>query len=172
MPNAMNSTAATMSIHQLMYEKKSVRNATATPKTVKPTQSMRSPLVPWPGSHFIRNGRNTIETAGIRNRYCHATELSRPAANTPMAAESWYPAVNRPKKITLRCVARYLVAMTRYTEPATWPPIVCSMRAMMTTHRPPLMKYEATKPKMEPTNSVSTPNTTMRRSETKSLSDP
>ena len=34
------------------------------------------------------------------------------------------------------------------------------------------MKYEATKPKTEPTNSVSTPNTTMRRSETKSLSDP
>ena len=83
-------------------------------------------------------------TDGIRNRNCHAMELSMPAANTPMEADSWYAAVNRPKKMTFRSLRRYLVATTRKAEPATCSPAVCSTRASYEVGASPLQGDEVT----------------------------
>ena len=107
----------------------------AKPKITKPNASTFWPLPLLDGRVLSRIGRNRMVTDGIRNRNCHAMELSMPAANTPMDAESWYAAVNRPKKMTFKSLRRYLVATTRKAEPATCSPAVCSTRAMITVHR-------------------------------------
>ena len=61
----------------------------ATPKITKPTVSILSPLPLLSGRFLSRIGRKRIVTAGIRNRNCQLMVLRKPAANTPIEADSW-----------------------------------------------------------------------------------